>query len=281
VVTLNADRTVTATFTRVNPPSTCMLCVLSGSAKRALDVEGNATATVSGGVVVNSSNSQAARVAGNAELNATGSISGPSAPSGFQTTGRAKYSSAPVFAPAIEDPLLTLAQCPDAGIPCALSAGANVTLSNNQTATIEPGIYDTIRVTGGRLTLRPGVYVITGSLSIAGKGVVSGAGVTLFFACSSYPAPCAPQQKGAAFDVSGNGKLDLSPPSLGAFSGISVMYDRGNTAASSVSGNGSVVCGTVYMPAGALSFTGNSTVRSSRIIVGTAQLGGNSTLTIS
>jgi len=68
-------------------------------------------------------------------------------------------------------------------------------------------------VTGnGKLTLKPGTYVITGSLSVTGNGSITGSGVTLYFACSAYPTPCSNGQSGASFSLTGYGTVNLSAP---------------------------------------------------------------------
>ncbi len=44
---------------------------------------------------------------------------------------------------------------------------------------------------------------------------LSGTGVTIYFACSSYPTPCTTGELGAGLSLTGNVTLDLSAPTLG------------------------------------------------------------------
>ena len=61
--------------------------------------------------------------------------------------------------------------------------------------------------------------------------------------------------------------MQLSPPTSGPFAGITIMYDRNNTATSKLSGNSNGFGGAIYMPAGQLQLTGNGGTLRSRVIV--------------
>ena len=112
------------------------------------------------------------------------------------------------------------------------------------------------------------------------QGAVIGNGVTLYFACSGYPTGCTPGQVGASFQLSGNGALQLTPPSLGLFAGITIFVDRNNSATSLLSGNGTSFYGTIYMKSGTLQLSGNGNALHSNIVVDQIKLSGNGSLLI-
>jgi hypothetical protein len=98
--------------------------------------------------------------------------------------------------------------------------------------TLLPGIYAGITVTAGAtVTLDEGIYVFrtTAGLTIQDDATVvsSGDGVTIYLACSGYPAPCS--GLGARFRVENNGRFLASPATSGDYAGLSIFADRGNT----------------------------------------------------
>lgn len=120
-------------------------------------------------------------------------------------------------------------------------------------ATIEPGIYDSMKWTGGTLTLEPGLYCVTGSqgVDITG-GSIYGDGVTIFL------------QSGG---VSINGNVmpvDLrapveTPPPAPAIPGVLIYLAHGNDSTVSITGNStSFYLGTIYAPDGDLYISGSS-----------------------
>jgi hypothetical protein len=113
------------------------------------------------------------------------------------------------------------------------------------TPTIAPGVYSQITVgTGTALTLSPGVYVLTGPISMT-AGSISGSGVMIYLACSTYPTACPAGGSGALFDLTG-GTLTLSPPTSGTYSGMTVFADRNNGASNDFSRAAVTVKGTWY-----------------------------------
>ena len=280
ITSLNVSAGATASLVSAGE---CGLCVLSPDAEPALNGNGNAAITVVGaGVVVNSTASTAAELKGNATITAT-SIGGPRAPGGFTTTSNGDYIPNPTLRSPVPDPLSFLSMCPAAGASvCPTNNRSNVNLTGNDSQTIEPGIYNSIGASGnGTLTMNPGTYIIKDSFDFSGNGVIAGAGVTLYFACSSYPTPCTAGQEGASFDFTGNGAMNLSAPTTGPFKGLTVFFDRNNASTDAgYSGNGSGFGGTVYMKSAKLTLTGNGGLLGSRIVADTVDLGGNGALTI-
>src|SRR5439155_3001171 len=117
------------------------------------------------------------------------------------------------------------------------------------------------------------IYVLTGDITVNGNDVLNGDGVMLYFACSSYPAPCSSGQTGAGIKAPGNGSMRLTPPTAAQCSstpavcpyvGLSIFTDRSNTAMLTYRGNGTNEngimnggAGTFYIKSGILDLRGN------------------------
>jgi hypothetical protein len=120
-------------------------------------------------------------------------------------------------------------------------------------ATLEPGMYDEIKWTGGALSLNPGLYCVTGSQGISiNGGELDGNGVTLFLMTGGVT-------------INGNvTPVDLrapeeTPDPSPAIPGILIYLANGNTKTVSITGNStSFYLGTVYAPDGDLYFSGSS-----------------------
>ncbi|MGE7438812.1 hypothetical protein [Kitasatospora sp. NPDC001175] len=250
---------------------TASLCVLNPSAADALYVHPGSV-QVTGSILVNSTNSQAALVSGSTSVIANGgTIGGPAAPAGFATSSGGAYSPAPTNQPAGTDPYASLAQCPAASA-CPSTPTPPYPSVNHVTGnqTINPGVYSSISSVTGTLTLNPGTYVITGTtgMTISG-GKVNGTGVTIYLACPSYPTACAAGTSGAAFTDQSGGKTTLSAPTTGAFAGFSVIADRNNTAGVAVTGNGTSITGggTIYTASGKLTAASGGKASFTRAVV--------------
>jgi hypothetical protein len=125
-----------------------------------------------------------------------------------------------------------------AGSPVSYTAPAG-------TDTISPGVYSAINAGGTSLILNPGVYVLTGPFSIT-SGQVTGTGVMLYLACSSYPTPCASDESGAYIQQDGGSTLQLGPSSSGTYSGLTVFADRNNSGANIFHEVSTTLTGTWY-----------------------------------
>jgi hypothetical protein len=123
----------------------------------------------------------------------------------------------------------------------------------NGDVTLQPGIYDEIKWTGGALVLDPGLYCVTGTkgVDISG-GSLNGNGVTIFLS-------------NGGVTINGNvNPVDLrapeeTPDPAPAVPGILIYLAIGNTETVSITGNStSFYLGTVYAPDGDLYFSGSS-----------------------
>jgi hypothetical protein len=143
--------------------------------------------------------------------------------------------------------------------------------------TINPGVYcGGIKLTGGTLTMNPGLYILEGGgLSIAAGTGISGSGVTIYNTSGSGN-PYKP------ITINGNTTINLVAPTSGTYEGVLFFTDRSitSTSGNTILGNdSSTVQGTIYMPTVPLQFTGNaSLVAYTTIVANTLSVTGNATL---
>ena len=158
---------------------------------------------------------------------------------------------------------------PLAGVPLPSVTGTTSSLAVTGAASASPGIYSTISVTGhGSLSLAPGTYVVTGSVSLSGSAKITGTGVTLYLACTSYPTPCATGSHGASMTIGGSATTTLDKGAIGPGQGIAVFADPNNAATLSVGSHGSLqLTGSLYAASGTLSDSGKANVSVSSGVV--------------
>ena len=209
-------------------PNNCVLCLLDpGGASRLAALGSGPIEVIEGGIVVNSDD-PAALVSVNGDIIADqirvvgGFDDGPG--------GGDLLPLPEVGGPPAVDPLSDLPTPDELADPPTLQS--NVPLVINEDDTLQPGIYTSVTVTdNATLTLEEGVYVFrtnTGLTIEEEATVVSDAdGVTIYLACSGYPAPCS--GSGARFRVEDSGEFLATPPTGGEFAGLSIFADRGNT----------------------------------------------------
>ena len=253
----------------------CALCLLDPSASGALTLSGAATVNAAGIVTVDSSSTQAIELSGSAKVTGTQVL----VAGGVTKSGTASTSPTAVTGAAIApDPLATLPA------PALSGTATALTISGSKSQTASPGIYSTITVSGnGTLTLNPGTYVVTGGVTVSGSGSITGSGVTLYLACSSYPTPCAAGKDGAALSVTGSGIVHLTGGALGSGKGVAVFADRGNAATLTVSGSGALtITGSLYAASGTLSLSGSTPVKVTDgvVVVDRAQVTGSAALSV-
>ena len=243
--------------------------VLNAKASGASSISGHAAINVPGSVVVDSNSSRAIQASGNASI--TGSV--------IDVVGGVKASSNATLSPA---PTTGVAPLPDplAGMtaPAAGTSQGSVMLSKGS-KTINPGTYNMIKVSGNAsLTLNPGVYVITGGgFTVTGNASVTGSGVLIFNAGSSYP--CVGEDDFGGVTLSGNGSFNVSAATTGPYAGVVIYQARNNTRAINVGGNAlGNVSGVDLCPQCSAQPQGRFQLGGS-VIVGTLNLGGDTALT--
>ncbi|HVS34340.1 MAG TPA: matrixin family metalloprotease, partial [Gemmataceae bacterium] len=259
--------------TRINGTLTVTLAsgsayILNTSVGSALTVTGNAIVNLPGMLVVDSSAANAINASGNAQISAAGGVlvAGGVSKSGnatVSTTGSPTTTS---------DPLAAL---PLPSVTGLTNYGA-VQVAGNSSKTLCPGIYTSIQVSGNAsVTLTCGTYIIEGGgLSVSGNANLSGSGVLIFNAGSSYNGTT----DGGTFggiSLGGNGTINLSGPTSGPYAGVVIFQSRGNSRALSLGGNGAAgITSTVYAPAANVGLSGNATVKGT-LVVATLTVTGN------
>jgi len=208
-------------------PNNCVLCLLDTGGPSRLAALGPGTISATGGgIVVNSDHPTAlVSVGGDIIADQIRVVGGfDDGPGGGDLLPPPEAGGPPAI-----DPLADLPTPGQLASPPVLQNNAPLTFGGN--TTLQPGIYSSVTVTGGTLTLNEGVYVFraTTGLTIQNNArvVSSGDGVTIYLACSSYPAPCS--GSGARFRVEDSGRFLASPPTSGEYAGLSIFADRGNT----------------------------------------------------
>ena len=207
-------------------PNNCVLCLLdTGGPSRLAALGPGAITAAGGGIVVNSDHPTAlVSVGGDIvadQIRVVGGFSDGIGGGGFLPTPEEG-------GPPAIDPLADL-PTPDELIPSP-PLRFNTAQTVSADTTFQPGIYTSVTVNGGAtLTLEPGVYVFrtTTGLTIRDNATVVGDGVTIYLACTSYPARCS--GSGARFRVRDDGRFAATPPTTGEYTGLSIFADPGNT----------------------------------------------------
>ena len=262
----------------------CAMCILdtNGSGALSMTMSGGGVTVTGGTLLIDSSSGTAAKIVGSGTV----TTSGTTVVGSYQVVGSGSFTPTPTTGVAVaSDPLSGVAAPSVGGTASAYSLVGT-------SGTINPGIYSSISATGAgiTLTMNPGIYVITGSFSVTGSVSVTGNGVLLFFGCSSYPTACAANQSGGSLSLTGSGTFSLTAPTAStcssipatcSYQGMLVYYDRNNTSAISIVGNGTGPSGTIYAKSSTLTLTasGGGTV-SSAVVVKDVSLVGSGNLTV-
>jgi hypothetical protein len=238
------------------------IIVLDGSAKGALTLSGSATIKMAGNVIVDSNSSSALQISGAttitaASIKVVGNVS---------KTGSPTISPAPVTGAAVvADPLAAIDGSTGPSTTGLTNYGA-VSVGSNTTRTLSPGIYSQISIsTGASVTLNPGLYIIEGGgFSVSGPARVTGSGVTIYNAGSSYPSAGGTY---GAISISGSGTCNLTPPATGTYAGVVIDQPKANTQALALSGPAAAgLTGAVIAPGAALSLGGSAQLNVALIV---------------
>ena len=149
------------------------------------------------------------------------------------------------------DPLAYL-PAPDTSA-LGVQSSSQYKLTGTASASISPGVYvGGIAVTGGTLTLSPGIYYMQGGgFSVSGTGSVAGSGVLIYNA---------PNSTSDIISITGSGSVVLSPPTTGIYQGITLFQDRTSSAPITLNGNGGLnMTGTIYAARAQLGLSGSGT----------------------
>lgn len=216
------------------------------------------------------------------QINIAGGISDRNSVASYDTSFSPNYYDTSSFGNGKDTPVLanlqTTAPDPLASLTAPSTSGTsqgNVTIGNGQTVTLSAGVYQSIAISGGTVTMNPGIYVVGSgfngngnSFSING-GTVTANGVMIY-------------NMAGKFSISGSPNVTLtSYSSTDSYNGLMYYQDRSNTLAASISGSTSAasMSGTFYAPKANLALSGSGSFNA-QFIVGSMSITGGSTVTI-
>lgn len=256
-----------------NPqPTPFSLMAMDPSRCSTLNLTGNGTVDVKGtgasaGTYTRSNCTTALNLSGNQSiLKAQGSNDTVSGTANSRCTS-GQCTPLPTPQDFLDDPFASVPVPPLSG-PCI-----KVKVNNNQTQTLDPGCYSSLDILGTAY-LNPGVYVLTGGLTMSGNSAVLSADankdgkldsneqVMFYVTCASggLPAAC----NGAnptSFSTSGQALFQLQGiPGHPRYENIAIFVDRtaGSANAVSITGQGSsTLTGAVYAISSGVDITGN------------------------
>jgi hypothetical protein len=228
-------------------PHNVGILVLDPTSSGSLSSGGGSLVTTNAKIIVDSNSPSAVSVNGGGSLTApefdiTGSP-GTSTSGGGAINGNVMSAQTPT-----PDPLAYLPE-PDPSTMTVQSKNA-VKLTNGKSLSLMPGVYQGgISVTGGNLTLAPGIYYMDGGgFTFTGTGSLTANGVMIVNA---------PQSNSDVVKITGTGTINLSPPTSGLYQGISLWQTRASTNTLEVAGGGAgSVTGTFYAQHGTLKTSG-------------------------
>jgi Flp pilus assembly protein TadG len=261
VRTSNVSRTATA-MTR---PLSAGLIVLNKTASPAIQLTGTGSNPAkinipNGGVVVDSSDSQAIQWTGHPTIVAT-SLAIDGNDTSVSSGGVYPSGSLSLQAPYVPDPLASL---PAPAKPS--TAGSIVG------GILQPGYYASGLPSG---KLASGIYWVDAdsktnlAIELKGNSTIDGtAGVLIYLHTGGIA-------------MGGNTGMALAPLSSGTYAGISIFQDRANSSADSLQGtSGSTTTGRLYMPAAAVSVQGTPDSEATQLICDTLTVQGSAQLNI-
>jgi hypothetical protein len=265
--------TATVGARAVSQPGSSNFCVyaLNGSNSRTMMIGGGGTGNIGCDLFVNSSSTSALHADGGGSLTAgaiqvVGNYDNSGTISPTPTTGVS----------ASADPLAYETQP-------SFSSCTYSNTSITSTATLNPGTYcGGITVSGGTVTLNPGLYIITGGINWNSSSHVTGSGVTLFFT----------QGGGSSYGqvtISGAVAVNLTAPnnsSSGGIPGILMFGDRNWVSTSqNVNFNGSstvTMQGVLYFPHTGVIFSASANIGGSYfgLVADNITINGGATVTV-
>jgi Flp pilus assembly protein TadG len=238
-----------------------------------------------GGILVNSSNSSAAR---NEESNAARFTI--QSPHSLDVTGGATGSWGSIGIPVnaghiqLPDPFAGMVTPPTTGAlwGCA-TCSAPVWNSMPADGILRPGIhtYEIGGPSNTQLTMLPGIYILRAGIDTSGQDGVTGVGVLMFNTYSNYPAAPGANPTCGSIELTGQADFDLTAMTTGTWKNMLVYQDAYCANEMKIGGNGSFQgTGSVYLPTGHFRFDGNNaTLTGSQLVANTVEIeNGNITI---
>jgi Flp pilus assembly protein TadG len=244
---------------KFNTASDACILALDPSASSAASFAGNTSTTLTGcSVMADSVSSSAVVVQGSALVSASCVISA----GGIQATSGLTLTTCPTAitqAPPVADPFASVPVPPDTG-KC----------NNSNGNTLQPGNYCSGLSLSGNVTLKPGVYIVSGGdFKVNANANITGTGVTIY------------AKSGSNIDMNGNSTTQLTAPTSGTYSGMLFFSDRSGSGTNKINGNNtSSLTGAIYAPSEAVSFLGNFSGSGgcTQIVADTVQWSGSTTI---
>jgi Flp pilus assembly protein TadG len=262
--------TVKATALALSDGLGCVLA-LSPTASGAVTSQGSTAVTLNNCSLYDNSNHATALVAGGSSSLSALSVGVVGGISGAEniTATQGIYSNMPAPVP---DPYA------NDSYPAPPSSCQNQAPIHSITV-LSPGFFCGLTLNAdANVTLAPGIYYIgKGGLSVNGNATLTGASVTLVFTASNG------QYGGAT--INGGATVNLTAPNFGPTAGIVIFGDRNMPIGTSFKLNGGssqYFGGAVYVPNGAVEFSGNqgTSTKCTQIIGNTITFTGNSDVAI-
>lgn len=292
--TANVAAFATAGIVREPIPATVM--ALHPTASPGLKVSGQGTLRIFGGsVYVDSSDNTATSIDGGSyieapEVNVVGGVDHPQSIVGTLNTGL-PYEPDP-FATIDWPEIISSSQVELADgtrINTSPSSGGTPTKPANKlvssTTTLSPGIYwGGLKITGGNVTLLPGIYYIAGGgFEVSGQASLTSNGQQVMIYNSSNPFKLTGHGAPASIDLTGGGTLNLVAPSSGPYKGFLLVNDDTNDsviklAGQAVIGSEMPIKGYIYNPNGELQISGGAGSAGLGAVCKTITISGGATL---
>jgi hypothetical protein len=233
--------------------------ILNSTASGAVRASGSATIQLGNGLFVDSTSATAVVASGSAKVQAGGSLM---VAGGVSASGSAAAS--PTGAPAATgDPFVNLPMPSPAGLT---NYGA-VSVSGSTSKSLPAGIYTSITVSGSAHVTLGGTYIIKGGgLTVSGNASLTGSGVVIFNASSTYDGT---NDNGAfaAITLGGSGTVNLSAPTAGTYSGVLIFQSRSNPKVINISGSTNMTTsGAIYAAGAQLAIGGSGTLHDTLVV---------------
>lgn len=257
----------------------CVLALADGDPGQAVKIAGGSNVTLSGcAIAINSTDNQALKITGTAQLTTDCVyIEGGGGVSGNDPT-TTQCSGVKSGQPEIADPYADIAE-PTAELDLPCTGDFDDFRQTSGSGTVVPGTYcDGIEVTGGSLSMDPGLYIMDdGNFKITGGASVSGTGVTIVLMDSSGGNSC------GIFTLSGGGSFDMTAQTTGTYAGF--LFFRHATCSNTASdmkfvgGSNATVVGVIYSPSKEVKISGGTSVSGSclQIVADTVEISGSGT----
>ncbi|HTK85202.1 MAG TPA: TadE/TadG family type IV pilus assembly protein [Patescibacteria group bacterium] len=267
----------TAGATLIGPTGDFCVLALSNAASGAITFQGDADLDAAGcGLALNSNSSTALDNTGQGYIANLNDVTIVGSTNLACNNGHLSCNSMLTNSGSTPDPYSNLNVTQDTSTCTSVSR-----INGQDSSHLSGGVYCGLDMSGGTLTLDPGVYYFTGDVTVT-NGTITGPGVTIIMTSpdgSTYP----------NIKITG-GDITLSPPTTGDTAGVALYVDRnapteeagsGNNCKNELTGNGNIdVQGAVYVPSQCLLYTGSNGVPAanvcSRIIANTVVFSGSS-----